>query len=221
LNGVYQTPAAKISPGLLADEAKGLMPPVRTPSIRRIKLIVRAPEPVYTHPKQKPNPPIFNKSVTSALASFTRIEDEDANEEALEGAARERAAFLEHVHALRQQGRMLLSSEDASRALQTRPTDPRTLGADPWDHVLDAVRARYRQRETSSGPEIAATIAAKVRTYWELQNAKEGRMRLQQEKQLRALAKTTLKLVAAEWKKAVFVSDFFQRAARSWCEIAY
>ncbi len=64
LNGVYQTPAAKISPGLLADEAKGLMPPVRTPSIRRIKLIVRAPEPVYTHPKQKPNPPIFNKMPT-------------------------------------------------------------------------------------------------------------------------------------------------------------
>jgi hypothetical protein len=58
-----------------------------------------------------------------------------------------------------------------------------------------------------SGPEIAATIAAKVRTYWDVQNAKEGRVKLQQEKQLRVLAKATLKLVIAEWKKAVFVSD--------------
>lgn len=203
LNGVHQTPAAKKSPGLLTDKAKGIPPP-----IRRIKLIVRPPEPVYTNPKQRPAPPIFNKSVTSALASFTRIEDEDANEDALEEEARGRALFLERVHALRQQGRMLLSSEDASRALQTRPTVPRTLGADSWDHILDAVRARYRGQRETSGPEIAATIAAKVRTYWDLQNAKEGRVKLQQEKQLRALAKTTLKLVTTEWKKAVFVSDF-------------
>ena len=205
LNGVHQTPAAKISPGLLTDKAKGITPP-----IKRIKLIVRAPEPVYTNPKQKPTPPIFNKSVTSALASFTRIEDKDANEDALEEEARGRAVFLERVHALRQQGQMLLSSEDASRAraLQTRPTVPRTLGADPWGHILDAVCARYRGQRETSGPEIAASIAAKVRTYWDLQNAKEGRVRLQQEKQLRALAKTTLKLVITEWKKAIFVSDF-------------
>jgi helicase SWR1 len=203
LNGVHQTPAAKILPGLLTDKAKGITPP-----IRRIKLIVRAPEPVYTNPKQKPTPPIFNKSVTSALASFTRIEDEDALEDALKEEARGRAVFLERVHALRQQGRMLLSAEDASRALQTRPTVPRMPGADAWGHILDAVRARYHGQRETSGPEIAATIAAKVRTYWDLQNAKEGRVRLQQEKQLRALAKTTLKLVTTEWKKAVFVSDF-------------
>ena len=83
--------------------------------------------------------------------------------------------------------------------------DPRTPGPDPWDHVLNAIRIRHRQRETS-GPEIAATIAAKIRTYWDLQNAKEGRVRVQHEKQLRALAKATMKHVIAEWKKAVFVS---------------
>jgi helicase SWR1 len=207
LNGVHQTPGAKISPGLLTDKAK-----VITPPIKRIKLIVRAPEPVYTNPKQKPIPPFFNKSLTSALASFTQIEDEDANEDALEEEARGRAVFLERVYALRQQGQMLLSSEDASRALQTRPTVPRTLGADPWGHILDAVRARYRGQRETSGPEIAATIAAKVRTYWDLQNAKEGRVRLQQEKQLRALAKTTLKLVTTEWKKAIFVSELSQHS---------
>ena len=114
--------------------------------------------------------------------------------------------LLERVYALRQQGRMLLSAEDAGCALQRQPTDPRTPGSDPWDHVLDAIRVR--QRETS-GPEITATIAAKVRTYWDLQNAKEGKVRVQHEKQLRALAKSTMKLVIAEWKKAVFVSSTF------------
>lgn len=176
------------------------------PVIRRVKLIVRAPEPVYTNPKQKPSPPTFEKSITSALASYTRLENDDVDETVLDQAARERAALLERVYALRQQGRMLLSAEDAGSALQRQPTDPRTPGSDPWDHVLDAIRVR--QRETS-GPEITATIAAKVRTYWDLQNAKEGRVRVQHEKQLRALAKSTLKLVVAEWKKAIFVSGTF------------
>ena len=209
LNGVHQTPT-KTSPGLLADTAKGLAPPAstKTTPIRRIRLIVRRPEPVYTHPKQRPAPPNFDKSVTSVLASYTRLENDDVEEHALEEAARERAVLLERVFALRQQDRMLLSAEDAGRALQDRPTHPRTLGAgaDPWGHVLNAVRTRRHQRETS-GQEIAATIAAKVRTYWDMQNAKEGRVKLQQEKQLRVLAKGTLKLVIAEWKKAVFVSN--------------
>lgn len=212
LNGIHQTPTAKMSPGLPADTAKGLVPPIATTPIRRIRLIVRRPEPVYTHPKQRPTPPNFGKSVTSALASYARLENDDVDEEALEKAARERASLLERVFALRQQGRMLLSAEDASRALQDRSTDSRTLGADPWDHVLNAVCARRHQRETS-GQEIAATIAAKVRTYWDVQNAKEGRVKLQQEKQLRVLAKATLKLVIAEWKKAVFVSDFLWHSA--------
>ena len=215
LNGIHQTPTTKMSPGLPADAAKGLVPPVARTPIRRIRLIVRRPEPVYTHPKQRPAPPNFGKSVTSALASYARLENDDVEEEALEKAARERATLLERVFALRQQGRMLLSAEDASRALQDRSTDSRTLRADPWDHVINAVCARRHQRETS-GQEIAATIAAKVRTYWDVQNAKEGRVKLQQEKQLRVLAKATLKLVIAEWKKAVFVSDFLWHSAGSY-----
>jgi helicase SWR1 len=208
LNGVYEAHTSKVSPELIADQTKVSAPLTPTPTIRRIKLIVRAPEPVYTNPQQKPTPPLFNKSVTSVLASYTRLENDDINEEALEDAARKDAAFLERVYSLRQQGHMLLSAEDAGRAVQTRPKERRIPGSDPWDHVLDAVRTRYRHRETS-GPEIAATIAAKVRAYWDMQNVKEGKVRVQQEKQLRALAKTTIKLVIAEWKKAVFVSDIF------------
>ncbi|KAH9042797.1 SNF2 family N-terminal domain-containing protein [Lactarius pseudohatsudake] len=202
-NGVYLTPSVKASPAHAVDESKSVASPGPTPVIRRVKLIVRAPEPVYTNPKQKPTPPAFDKSVTSALASYTRLENDDVNDDVLDQAAREHAVLLERVYAMRQQGRMLLSAEEAGRALQSPPTDPRTPGSDPWDHVLDAIRVRHRQRETS-GPEIAATIAAKVRTYWDVQNAKKGKVRVQHEKQLRALAKATMKLVIAEWKKAVF-----------------
>ncbi|KAH8996831.1 SNF2 family N-terminal domain-containing protein [Lactarius akahatsu] len=202
-NGVYLIPSVKASPAHAVDESKAVASPGPTPVIRRVKLIVRAPEPVYTNPKQKPSPPVFNKSVTSALASYTRLENDDVNDVVLDQAARGHAVLLERVYAMRQQGRMLLSAEDAGRALQSPPTDPRTPGSDPWDHVLDAIRVRHRQRETS-GPEIAATIAAKVRTYWDVQNAKKGKVRVQHEKQLRALAKATMKLVIAEWKKAVF-----------------
>ncbi|KAI9441528.1 helicase SWR1 [Lactarius indigo] len=202
-NGVYHNPSVKASPAHVVNEAKAVASPGPTPVIRRVKLIVRAPEPVYTNPKQKPSPSAFDKSVTSALASYTRLENDDVDDEVLDQAAREHAALLERVYAMRQQGRMLLSAEDAACALQNPPTDPRTLGSDPWDHVLDAIRVRHRQRETS-GPEIAATIAAKVRMYWDVQNAKKGKVRVQHEKQLRALAKATMKLVTTEWKKAVF-----------------
>ncbi|KAH9072771.1 hypothetical protein EDB83DRAFT_2358983 [Lactarius deliciosus] len=177
-NGVYLTPSVRASPAHAVDESKVVASPGPTPVIRRVKLIVRAPEPVYTNPKQKPSPPAFDKSKT-----------DDVNDVVLDQAAREHAVLLER------QGRMLLSAEEAGCALQSPPTDPRTPGSDPWDHVLDAIRVRHRQRETS-GPEIAATIAAKVRTYWDV--------RVQHEKQLRALAKATMKLVIAEWKKAVF-----------------
>src|SRR5712671_1414392 len=93
LNGVRLTPAPKVSPRLLADNAKALVPPVRTPPIRIIKLIVRAPGPIYTNPKHRPAPPIFNKSIMSALTSYTRLENDDISAIALEDAACERAVL--------------------------------------------------------------------------------------------------------------------------------
>jgi hypothetical protein len=56
------------------------------------------------------------------------------------------------------------------------------------DHMRNAMSARHHQWEMS-GPEIAATITAKVCTYWDMQNMEEDKVRLQQEKRLRVLAK--------------------------------
>jgi hypothetical protein len=58
------------------------------------------------------------------------------------------------------------------------------------DHMRNAVSTHHHQWEMS-GPEIAATITAKVCTYWNMQNAEEDKVRLQQEKRLRVLAKAT------------------------------
>jgi hypothetical protein len=46
------------------------------------------------------------------------------------------------------------------------------------DHMRNAMSARHCQWEMS-GPEIAATITAKVRTYWDMQNTEEDKVRLQ------------------------------------------
>lgn len=56
------------------------------------------------------------------------------------------------------------------------------------------------------GRAVAAQVAGKVRAYWEAKAAREDKFRMQEERRLRTLAKTTIKMVVAEWKKAVYVS---------------
>jgi hypothetical protein len=58
------------------------------------------------------------------------------------------------------------------------------------DHMRNAVSTRHRQWEMS-GPEITATIIAKMSTYWDMQNMEEDKVRLHQEKRLHVLAKAT------------------------------
>jgi hypothetical protein len=58
------------------------------------------------------------------------------------------------------------------------------------DHMRNVVSACHHQWEMC-GPEITATITAKVCTYWDMQNMEEDKVRPQQEKQLHVLAKAT------------------------------
>ncbi|KAI0048828.1 hypothetical protein FA95DRAFT_1557581 [Auriscalpium vulgare] len=185
------------------QKQKAAEPLARTSSVKRIRLIVREPIPEYTNPKQKPSPPRFDKSLTAFLSSYTGIEGRDQDEATLDEAAREKAALLEHVFALRQEGRMLLRPDLASAADRSVPSIEPQRGMDAWDYVVAAVQARYKPRDVT-GVDIAASIASKVRGYWDVQNAREGKAKLQEEKRLRALAKATMKAVVGEWKKAVF-----------------
>lgn len=105
---------------------------------------------------------------------------------------------------MRRQGKMLyrppdprLATEADGEVLQRQP--------DAWDGIIEAVKLRA-QTPMVSGQQIAAQIAGCVRTYWEAQAIRDDKVRVQEEKRLRALAKATIRMVAAEWKKAVFVS---------------
>lgn len=64
----------------------------------------------------------------------------------------------------------------------------------------------YLELSELSGVEIASQISTAIRSYWDVQAVKREKAKAQEERRLRALAKATIKLVTAEWKKAVFVS---------------
>ena len=78
--------------------------------------------------------------------------------------------------------------------------------SDIWtDIVPAAISMKKLFASRMSGKQIAASIAAKVKVYWENMAIKEDKARVAEERRLRQLAKSVLKEVIAEWKKAVFV----------------
>ncbi|KZV68754.1 hypothetical protein PENSPDRAFT_633989 [Peniophora sp. CONT] len=174
--------------------------------VKRIRLIVRTPEPYYSSPTQKPPPQAYGGSLSAALESL--------NSERLGGTApdldaevRADAEVLERVAALRRRGRMLLSAEEAEAlatgedvARDVEQHDPRTI----WDYVVEDVRLWHESHDLDTDTQTAAAVASKVRGYWEAHAAKEDKARLAEEKRLRGLAKATMKLVIGEWKKAVY-----------------
>ncbi|KAF7362425.1 Helicase SWR1 [Mycena venus] len=70
-------------------------------------------------------------------------------------------------------------------------------------NVSSSAPGNPRSRKTR-GAVIAAQVAAKIQAYWDGEAAKLEKGRLVEERRLRVLAKTIVKLVAGEWKKAVF-----------------
>lgn len=174
--------------------------------VRRIKLIVRTPGPYYSSPAQKPPPPVHAGSLSAALDTFDSVR----SKEDLDAEVRADAEVLERVAALRKGGRMLLSpsevealgpGEDVVREVEQH--NPRTV----WDFVVEDIRLWHESHDLDTGPRTAATVASKVKGYWEAYSAKEDKARLVEERRLRGLAKATIKLVIGEWKKAVYVSS--------------
>ena len=90
-------------------------------------------------------------------------------------------------------------------------TTPQRTTTDQWDDVINAViRRKEANSKIQSGRQITSQIVSKIQAYWDAQEARKDKIRLQEEKRLRALAKATIKMVTNEWKKAVFVRFFFQ-----------
>ena len=179
-------------------------------SITRIKLIVRRPPPLISHPRQRPPPPRFGSSLHKFLSSYTTYNDQDFTEEALEDIARKDSIVLDRIDDFRRQGRLLpdLDSEPGSGLMSTATGTTHKRGPDLWDHVVEEVVARARVRRNGNGGkgrQIASQVASKVQGYWDGYALREDKAKVQEERRLRALAKATIKMVTGEWKKAVFV----------------
>ncbi|KAH7883234.1 SNF2 family N-terminal domain-containing protein [Phlebopus sp. FC_14] len=179
--------------------------PTTTPSIKRIRLIVRKPPPSYSNPRQRPPPPKFGSSLPSFLSSYTTINGQDQTEENLQAMAVEEAALRNKIDVLRIEGRFfpyaefLKAGSDNSTLTHKEPGRSK----DAWDHVVEAVILGGRHGH-SKGRHITAQIANKVQAYWDQSAQRVDKAKAQEEKRLRALAKATIKMVTNEWKKAVF-----------------
>jgi helicase SWR1 len=187
-------------------------------NIKRIKLLVRRPPPTVSNPRQRLPAPRYGASLEKFLSSYKILSGQDQNEAALERSAHHDAAILERIDEFRRQGRLLLSADGlAACGVSSAPNGKHTSAVieskrdpDAWDHVMYAVTAQARTRK-SHGRHVAAQIASKVQAYWDGYAAKKDKAKMQEEKRLRALAKSTVRMVTNEWKKAVFVCDISGR----------
>ncbi|ESK97246.1 helicase swr1 [Moniliophthora roreri MCA 2997] len=184
-----------------------------TPSflnIKRVKLIVRKPDPLISNPHQRVPPPKYGESLDKLLSSYSYCKDEGISKQALESRARSEAEILHRAAKLRKEDRYYGDIDTSVLDLNNVKSDPQKIisqgreAKDIWDYCIqDAIEYDRSRRKRPSGQVIAAQIASKIRLYWEAQAAKQDKARTQEEKRLKLLAKATIKLVAAEWKKAV------------------
>lgn len=217
------TPSGSTSASAVDGATKATPLPKATPSIKRIRLIVRRPPPSYTNPSQRPPPPRFQSSLESFLRSYTTLDDQDQTETALMAIAMQEALLRNKLDRLQRLGRFFPYTEFSSSAsfdsvsgggsaggisanglskcslLPREPQRPR----DAWDCVVEAVIQRGRHGLVR-GRQVAAHIASRIQVYWDQHASREKAAKLQEEKRLRTLAKATIKMVTSEWKKAVF-----------------
>ena len=190
-----------------------LAPPVPTPTksvIKRVKLIVRRPPPPLTDPRQKAPPPKFGLSLNKFLHSYTRIdEDRDTNAATLERKSQAEAEIREKVVKFKAEGRFIPGTQALFGTMphEAPYTSPNRTTKDIWDAVVETVVVRARMMPKKPiGRQVAAQIASKVQAYFDGLETKKLKAKEVEERRLRNLAKSTMKLVISEWKKAVYVS---------------
>ncbi|KAG6830430.1 hypothetical protein H0H92_000733 [Tricholoma furcatifolium] len=177
--------------------------------IKRVKLLVRRPPPNITNPRQRPPPTKYNSSVSTFLESYFTFNDEDADETTLTSHVKADAALLERAERFRQSGRLLPKFDDTIDVDNEGGMDSSfstvRKSNDHWDHVVETVcHVSTLWRKRSTGQQIAGQWAKAVRSYWDGQDQMKEKLKVQEERRLRALAKATIRMVTDEWKKAVF-----------------
>ncbi|KAG1854196.1 SNF2 family N-terminal domain-containing protein [Suillus subalutaceus] len=180
-------PAMIREPPTLFQLPSEVEPPQSQFNIRRVKLIVRPPPPLYSNPRQQPPRPRFHSSLSGFLNSYVSINDSDLREDDLNLMVQKKVALLDKMESFRQQGRLIMSKTRGGVGFH----EPKQC-RDTWDVILEAITQRSR-REQVKGRVIAAQISTRIKA-----------QKCTEERRLRALAKATVKVVTSEWKKAVF-----------------
>jgi hypothetical protein len=204
-------PAMIREPPTLSQLPSEVEPPQSQYNIRRVKLIVRPPPPLYSNPRQQPPRPRFHSSLSNFLNSYVSINDSDLREDDLNLMAQKKATLLDKMESFRQQGRLIVDNATFNEMSKTRggvSLYESKQDRDTWDVVLEAITQRSR-REQVKGRVIAAQISTRIKAYWDQRAQREDKAKMHEERRLRALAKATIKMVTSEWKKAVFVRIIF------------
>lgn len=176
--------------------------PPRT-TIKRIRLITRLPVAEYTHPQQIPAPPAFSRKIPLFLNSFIRLEDDgpDLTLEQLQERAMEEAPTRNRIAKLRSEGRLGIPA--GKRVQNIEPARVRTH----WDLLIEEAIVTSKAIRGSGGFKVAGArrVAKIIAAHWEKIAGADDRERRIEEKRIKGLVKSTLKLVLAEWKVAVDV----------------
>ena len=181
---------------LHAQTTEPSISPVKHP-IPRVKLLVRRPPPMYSHPLQKPPPQQHGGSLDTLLSSFVYRNDSEITPEVLQAELSAELALWRKIDALRQHGRLVERCEYAFKGVPP---------GDAWAAIVAQVERPWPGPGPKfvDGREMAANVAGKVRKYWEMENKVE-------EARLKGLARTAMRMVVEQWKKAVYVSILVPR----------
>ncbi|KAL7421999.1 swr1 complex component [Cryptotrichosporon argae] len=191
-------------------------PPIRQRERRTAKPVI-----TYTDPTQMPTlEPKFGGDIDAFLASYIHIDDAEPAVDipALELRAAREAFFRNRVNYLQQQGRLLrLLDEDdadaAGAAAKTASTAPSRKPAAParlTDHH-DALLSHAQQVrnaivvEAKYKPQACRRIARMVMQYWEHEQGKEERARVNEERERKKRAKDVVRAIRKKWGMAVKV----------------
>jgi len=177
--------------------------------VKKIKLIVRRPPPTISNPLQRPPETKHGSSLKKFMDSYMALEEKDVEREQLENEAKEEAIIRRQITQFRNAGRFIPGTDVL---FGTEPNDtpyvsPQRSSKDSWDAIVEAVIARGRTKQRRPlGKQVAALVASKVQAHFDGQEARRIKAKEQEERRLRNLAKSTMKAVIAEWKKAVHAS---------------
>ncbi|TCD66274.1 swr1 complex component [Steccherinum ochraceum] len=190
--------------------------------IRRVKLIVRRPPPVYSHYAQRPPPAKHGASISAFLDSYESADGQDLTPGSKQTSVSQKATFWAQVDGLRKAGRLpflpYLDGIDDDTGRYVRGSTPQPeREPDLWDAVVEEVV--NGSGELINTEEGARKVAYCVHAHWASRGLVDiggpPEMRKGELQRLKAMAKSTAAMVIHRWKEALMhVREEEQRRIR-------